>query len=132
MSKLIKADLTFQIIGACMEVHKQLGSGFLEPVYQEALAMEFKEREIPFEKEKLINIYYKNKLLDKTYSADFICYDKIVVELKAISSLTDVHESQLLNYLKATGFEIGLLVNFGARSLEHKRMILTNPKTNPC
>jgi GxxExxY protein len=131
MSKLIKADLTFQIIGACMEVHKQLGSGFLEPVYQEALAMEFKEREIPFEKEKLINIYYKNKLLDKTYSADFICYDKIVVELKAISSLTDVHESQLLNYLKATGFEIGLLVNFGARSLEHKRMILTNPKTNP-
>ena len=108
-----------------MEVHSQLGCGFLEPVYQEALAREFKERNIPFEKEKLLEIYYKGNMLSKKYVADFICFDKIIVELKALSKLTSDHEAQLLNYLKATGFELGLLVNFGTGKLEYKRMILT-------
>lgn len=125
MSELILASLTYKIIGACIEIHRQLGCGFLEPVYQEALSLELEERNIPYQKEKLLEINYKNKLLSKKYIADFICFDKIIVELKALSKLTSDHEVQLLNYLKATGFEIGLLVNFGARKLEHKRMILT-------
>lgn len=125
MSELILADLTYKIIGACIEVHSQLGCGFLEPVYQEALALELKERNIPFEKEKLLEIHYKRDMLSKKYIADFICFDKIIVELKALSKLTSDHEAQILNYLKATGFELGLLVNFGTRKLEHKRMILT-------
>ena len=126
MSELILADLTYKIIGACMVVHSQLGGGFLEPVYQEALSIEFKERNIPFEKEKLLEIHYKGNMLSKKYIADFTCFDKIIIELKALSKLTSDHEAQLLNYLKATGFELGLLVNFGTRKLEHKRMILTN------
>ena len=130
MAELILADLTYKIIGACMEVHSQLGCGFLEPVYQEALALEFKERNIAFEKEKLLKIYYKGNMLSKKYVADFICFDKIIVELKALSKLTSDHEAQLLNYLKSTGFELGLLVNFGTRKLEYKRMILTK-NSNP-
>lgn len=125
MSELILADLTYKIIGACMEVHSQVGCGFLEPVYQEALEREFKERNIFFEKEKLQEIYYKGNMLTKKYVADFICFGKIIVELKALSKLTSDHEAQLLNYLKATGFELGLLVNFGTRKLEYKRLILT-------
>ena len=125
MSELILADFTYKIIGACIEVHSQLGCGFLEPVYQEALALELKERNIPFEKEKLLEIHYKGNMLSKKYIADFICFNKIIVELKALSKLTSDHEAQILNYLKATGFELGLLVNFGTRKLEHKRMILT-------
>ena len=125
MSELILADLTYKIIGACIEVHSQLGCGFLESVYQEALALELKERNIPFEKEKLLEIHYKGNMLSKKYIADFICFDKIIVELKALSKLTSDHEAQILNYLKATGFELGLLVNFGTRKLEYKRMILT-------
>ena len=125
MSKLIFADLTYKIIGACFEVHKQLGCGFLEPVYQEALELEFIERKIPFQREQLLEINYKGKILTKKYKADFICYEKIVIELKALSKLTGEHEAQLLNYLKATGFELGLLINFGTKKLEHKRMILT-------
>ena len=125
MSELFLADLTYKIIGACIEVHSQLGCGFLEPVYQEALSMEFKNRNIPYQKEKLIKINYKNKMLSKKYIADFICFDKIIIELKALSKLTSDHDAQLLNYLKATGFELGLLVNFGTKKLEYKRMILT-------
>ena len=125
MSKLYLADLTYRIIGACMEVHKQLGCGYLEPVYQEALSMEFDEINIPYEKEKILGIKYKNKFLSKKYIADFICFDKIIVELKALSKLSTDHEAQLLNYLKATGIEVGLLVNFGTSKLEYKRMILT-------
>jgi len=126
MSELILADLAYKVIGACFEVHRQLGCGFLEPVYQEALELEFKDQKIPFEREKLLEISYKGKILAKKYKADFICYDKIIIELKALSKLTSDHESQLLNYLKSTGFELGLLINFGTKKLEHKRMILTN------
>lgn len=125
MSELILANLTYKIIGACIEVHSQLGCGFLESVYQEALSLELEERNIPYQKEKLLKINYKNKLLSKKYIADFVCFDKIIVELKALSTLASDHEAQLLNYLKATGFELGLLVNFGAKKLEYRRMILT-------
>ena len=124
MSELILAEFSYKIIGACFEVHKQLGCGFLEPVYQEALELEFVEQGIPYEREKLLKISYKGKTLTKEYIADFICYDKIVIELKALSKLTSDHEAQLLNYLKATGFELGLLINFGTKKLEHKRIVL--------
>ena len=124
MAKLIYEDESFKIIGACMEVHKELGSGFLEGVYQEALAVEFKKQNIPFEREKEINISYKGINLNKKYISDFICNDKILLELKALSKLTSEHESQVLNYLKATGFKLGLLINFGEPSLKVKRIIL--------
>ena len=106
-----------------MEVHSMLGCGFSEAVYQEALAIEMTERGIPFELEKLIQIDYKGKVLKKYYQADFVCYDKIILELKALSALTSEHESQLLNYLKATGLKLGILINFGEKSLVYKRFI---------
>jgi len=114
----------YKIIGACMEVHKELGPGFLEPVYQEALSLEFYVQGIHFEKEKDIRIVYKGKTLDKCYKADFLCFDKIIVELKALSELSNDHIAQLLNYLKATKLRVGLLVNFGSPSLVYKRLIL--------
>ncbi len=107
-----------------MEVHKELGNGFLEAVYQEALTLEFDGQEIPFEKEKQIEIYYKDLLLDKKYRADFVCYGKIIIEIKAISELTPEHESQVLNYLNATEYRLGILINFGSKSLQFKRIVL--------
>lgn len=121
---LLYKDEAYQIIGACMEVHRELGCGFLEVVYQEALEIEFQARNIPYTREKILRIQYKDKILKKEYSADFICFDKIIVELKALSELNSEHESQVLNYLKATGFKLGILVNFGQKSLEYKRLIL--------
>ena len=121
---ILYKDECYKIIGACMNVHKELGPGFLEAVYQESLALEFFERGIPFEKEKDIRIFYKDKLLDKYYKADFLCFEKIIVELKALSELSNDHISQLLNYLKATKLRVGLLVNFGSHSLIYKRLIL--------
>ena len=114
---------SYEIIGAAMEVHRQLGSGFLEAVYQEALAIEFKNRKIPFVREKQLSVYYKGQVLVQHYIADFICYDKIVVEIKALSDLIGNHKSQVINYLKATGFSLGLLINFGKESLESERLI---------
>ena len=96
-----------------MQVYNTLGSGFLESVYQEALAIEFTKRGIPFVKEKNLKIYYDGHELKQTYRADFVCYDSIIVELKAVSDLNDSHRSQVYNYLKATGFRLGLLYNFG-------------------
>lgn len=123
-AKLIYKDECYKIIGACMAVHNELGCGFLEPVYQEALAIEFELQGIPCHKEFEITIKYKEHTLGKVYKADFICFDKIIVELKALSVLTGDHTSQLINYLKATGFKVGLLVNFGASSLQYQRYIL--------
>ncbi len=114
---------TYAIIGAAMEVHRVLSHGFFEAVYQQALAIEFGIREIAFEEQPLIRLAYKDRLLRKEYSPDFICFGEIVVELKALSELTSVDEAQLLNYLKATGFPRGLLLNFGAPALEHKRRV---------
>lgn len=119
----MKDERTYRIIGCAMEVHKELGCGFLEGVYQEALGREFTGQEIPFKSQPTIQISYKGQLLDKTYQPDFVCYEKIILEIKALSSLTGIEEAQLINYLKATGLKIGLLINFGARSLEHKRLV---------
>jgi len=121
--KLIYKDECYNIIGACMEVHAQLGCGFLEPVYQEAAAIEFSIRKIPFIKEQELKIRYKNLLLDKTYVADFVCYDKIIVEFKAVDDLATQHEAQVINYLKATNFKLGLLINFGEEHLSYKRLV---------
>ena len=99
---------TYKIIGCAMEVHSELGSGFLEAVYQEALAIVFDEKQIPFEQEKILEIIFKGKLLQKRYFADFYCYDKIIVELKAKNKLDNTDLSQTLNYLKATNQKIGL------------------------
>ena len=115
---------TYEIIGACFEVHKVLGCGFLEGVYQEALEIEFKRRGIPFEREKDLSIDYKGEVLKKKYNADFVCYNEIIVELKALSELREDHMAQVLNYLKATKFELGFIFNFGERSLKYKRVIL--------
>src|SRR5882724_2143280 len=101
---------TYAIIGAAMEVHKQLGCGFLEAVYQEALAIEFSKRDIPFRREVHLPIHYKGQLLSTAYCVDFICFDSVIVELKAVAQMTGTEESQVINYLKATGYEIGLLL----------------------
>jgi GxxExxY protein len=121
--ELIYKEETFKIIGAAMEVHRTLGCGFLEAVYQEALAIEFKKQNIPYKQEKKLEIQYKEQTLSKYYEADFMCYDKIIVETKAIKELSGIDEAQVINYLKATGLKIGLLINFGAESLEHKRLL---------
>jgi GxxExxY protein len=114
---------TFAIIGAAMEVHRELGRGFLELLYQTALALEFQERGIPFQAEVALPIRYKNKLLTCAYRADFVCFESVIAETKAIATLTGADEAQLINELKATGLHRGLLVHFGATSLEHKRVV---------
>ncbi|HFQ94225.1 MAG TPA: GxxExxY protein [Anaerolineae bacterium] len=116
---------TYAIIGAAMEVHKQLGYGFLEAVYQEALAVEMSLRQIPFEREVSLPVFYKTQKLKTSYRADFVCFDRVVVELKALSRLSGSEEAQIINYLKATGYATGLLLNFGAKSLEYKRFANT-------
>ena len=123
MMELLCKNEVYQIIGAAMDVHKELGCGFLEAVYQEALELEFQLREIPFHRKAKLDIYYKEQILNKYYEADFICFDKIILEIKALSGLISEHESQLLNYLKATKLKVGLLINFGKQSLEYKRMV---------
>ena len=123
MAELIFKEESYKIIGAAMEVHKELGAGFLEAVYQEAFELELQKQEIPYEREALLNIYYKGTKLKKRYSADFICFDKIIVELKALGELSTNHEAQILNYLKTSKLKLGLLINFGSSSLQYKRLI---------
>ena len=126
MVKLLHKDEVYATVGAAMEVYNTLGSGFLEPVYQEALSIELTERGIPFEAQKELHLSYKGRQLEKTYFADFVVFGKVIVEIKALNCLTSREEAQLLNYLKATGLEVGILVNFGADDkLEWKRMVLT-------
>ena len=117
-----KDELTGKIINACMEVHNELGNGFLEPVYQEALEEEFKIQGIPYVREKLLPVIYKEKQLKKEYYADFVCYDDIIVELKAVSVLSKPHKAQVLNYINAANKEIGLLINFGETKLKWERL----------
>ncbi len=114
---------TYQIIGAAMEVHKELGSGFLEAVYQEALEIEFTHMGMPFKAQPEIKIEYKGKPLKKTYEPDFICYDDVIVEIKAMDKLSSNEHAQIINYLKASKLKVGLLINFGSKSLEHKRFV---------
>ena len=124
MSETHTDSETYAVIGAAMEVHKVLGCGFLEAVYQQSMAKELEAREIPFSKEVQFPVSYKGEALDCYYQADFICFDSVIVELKALDTLSGKHESQLINYLKATGHKRGLLVNFGQGSLQYKRRIL--------
>ena len=123
MVDLIYKEESYKIIGACIEVHKELGCGFLEAVYQEALEIEFKNQGIPFEREKELKIYFKGIELRKRYNADFVCYGKIILETKAAKELCDNHRAQIINYLKATKMKLGLLVNFGETSLKYERFI---------
>ena len=128
MAELIYKDEVYAIIGTgtAMEVYNRLGPGFLEPVYQEALAVEMTHRAIPFNEQVGIKITYRSQPLKKTYIADYLCYDKVIVEIKAISSLTSREEAQTINYLKATEHQVGVLINFGAQpSLEWKRIVFT-------
>ena len=117
---------TYAIIGAAMEVHRQLGCGFLEAVYHEALAIEFGLRNIPYRKEVNLPVFYKARRLNTEYRTDFICYEDVVVELKALARLAGLEQAQVINYLKAGGFEVGLRINFGAKSLEYERFVLSS------
>jgi GxxExxY protein len=108
-----------------MEVHKQLGCDFLEPMYQKAVAIELTRRNIPFCREVKLPVRYKGQLLATGYCADFICFDSVIVELKALAGMSGTEEAQLINYLKANGHEVGLLLNFGSRSLEHRRFVFS-------
>lgn len=123
---LIYKEEVYSIVGACMEVHKELGNGFLEGIYQEALEVEFIKQKIPFEREKQLEVCYKGKILKKNYFADFVCNQNIIVEMKAVKSITEEHSAQIFNYLKATGLQLGVLVNFGEPSLNYKRIICTS------
>jgi GxxExxY protein len=122
MSLLFEKE-TYKIIGLAQDVHNELGSGFLEVVYHDALEVEFKRSIMPYKREFPISIYYKNEKLNRTYYADFYCYDKIIVEVKAKKSITNIDYAQTLHYLKATNKRLGLLINFGELSLKVKRII---------
>ena len=122
---IVYKEESYKIIGAAFKVYNNLGHGFLEAVYQEALEIEFERQGIPYEREKELSIIYDGRQLKQTYKADFVCYGKIIVELKAVSELVDAHRSQIYNYLHATGYRLGLLLNFGCSDeLEKERIVL--------
>ncbi len=125
MGELLYRDEVFEIIGCAIEVHRVLGSGFLEAVYQEALEYELRRKEIPFTSNKTLVVIYKGVRLRKEYIADFVCRDKILLEIKALDGISGREDAQLINYLKITNLRIGLLINFGSiRKLEWKRLIV--------
>ena len=122
---IIYKQESYEIVGAAMRVYNTLGAGFLEAVYQEALELELSKSRIPFEAQKELSIEYDGILLKQKYKSDIVCYDKIILEIKAVSKLQDVHKNQLYNYLHATGCQLGILINFGnAYQLEYERIIL--------
>ncbi len=124
---LIYREEVYAIIGTCFEVYNEMGSGFLEDVYQESLERELELRNLPFEAKPKLPIYYKGKLLTKKYEPDFVLHSKIIMEIKAVKALTDEHRAQVHNYLKASNFKVGLLVNFGkAQVLEYERIVRTD------
>ncbi len=133
MAEIVYKAESYAIMGACFEVYNEKGCGFLEPVYQECLGIEFEYQRIPAIAKPSLAVSYRRRILKQTYEPDYVCFGKIIVELKAVSALTDQHRAQLLNYLHATGFELGLLVNFGHYpGLEYERIAKTQrirPKT---
>ncbi|MBU4198537.1 MAG: GxxExxY protein [Kiritimatiellae bacterium] len=129
MDNLIYREEAFKVVGACLEVYGNKGCGFLEPVYQECLEIEFELLGMPFVSQKTLALEYKGRRLKHAYEPDFICYEKIIAEIKAVSQLTDEHRAQVINYLQATGFKLGLLVNFGHYpKLEWERLANTRKK----
>lgn len=123
MALMYEAE-TYQILGACFEVYKENGCGFVEPVYQECLEIEFGIQTLPFQPRVQLQLSYKGRVLKKRYIPDFICFEKIILEIKAVSDLSDVHRAQIHNYLKSTGYRVGLLVNFGHYpKVEYERII---------
>lgn len=129
MVDLIYKDESYAIIGACFEVYKDKGCGFVEPIYQECLAIELLHLEIPFVEQQELDLFYREQKLQHIYKPDFVCFDMIIVEIKAVTKLTDEHRAQVMNYLKATGYELGLLVNFGHfPRLEYERIVSTRSK----
>lgn len=123
MTDILFKEESYKIIGACMEVHKKLNSGFLESVYSEALELELKKSGIPFEKEKKLPVYYEDKPLSKYFRADFVCFNSIILELKATKFLIEADNRQTINNVKATKYKPGLLINFGTPSLTYKRIV---------
>ena len=118
---------TYQIMGACFSVYKEKGHGFVEPVYQDCLEIELGHLDIPFDPQRNYPLHHRGVQLKHSYTPDLLCYDQVIVELKAVKSLTDEHRAQVLNYLKVTGLQIGLLVNFGAfQKVEWERIILSH------
>jgi len=129
VDKIVYKEESFKIIGACMKVHRSLGAGFLEAVYEEALEKEFQIQNIPFKKQVKLELFYDNQKLQKHYRADFVCYDMIILEIKAVVQIPIVFNAQLKNYLKCTKMELGILINFGTPSLTYKR-ILNSPNSH--
>ncbi len=133
-AELVFKEESYRIVGACFEVYKEKGSGFLEAVYQECLAIEFGDQNIPFCEKPRLRLEYKGRTLKQEYEPDFLCFDEIVVEIKAIKTLADEHRAQVINYLKSTGKQLGLLVNFGHYPMiEHERFVnqpLSRDKTD--
>lgn len=124
MPELIHGEETHALLGACFEVYREKGCGFLESVFQECLEFELRDRAIPFRAQPLLGLEYKGRPLRQTYQPDFVCYDKVVLEIKAVSKLADEHRAQLHNYLRATRLRVGLLVNFGHYPLiQHERIV---------
>ena len=128
MTEIIYKQESYAIVGACFEVYNRKGYGFLEPVYHECLGIEFEHQSIPAISKPPLTLTYRDRLLNQAYYPDFVCFEKIIIELKVASALVDEHRAQLLNYLHATGFELGLLVNFGHfPGLEYERIARTLP-----
>lgn len=125
MSNLVLKDECYAIVGACFEVYKDKGCGFLESVYQECLELEFRHQDIPFESQKELTLSYRDIPLKQKFIPDFVCFDQIILEIKAIDRLNDAHRSQILNYLSATGFKLGILMNFGSQpKVEWERLVI--------
>ena len=121
--KIIFKEESYKIIGLCMNIHSTLGNGFLEAVYSEVLEKEFVKNNIPYQREVKLDLFFNGEKLDKKYKADFICFDNIILEIKAVSFIHENFTKQTLNYLKATDKKLGLLINFGEKSLKYKRII---------
>lgn len=123
MSEILMKEESYELIGVCMEVHNELGMGFKEEVYKEAIEIEFRERGIPFKREVSFNIEYKGKQLKRKYPADFVVFDSIILEAKAATKIVGPFIAQTINYLKASGIKLGIIVNFGEPTLKYKRVV---------